>query len=163
MHLSVKPLVKFKSVCKQWNSIISDPQFIVNHACKKPRPNGLLLKTLNSPSLSLVPLEVYHPPKVFTSQFLNDPDIVILYSCKDFLCYSVSNNMSNNLDVVLAHNLDDSIRTSYFVCYFTRICAFDKPSVANFVRQISSLELNRLIKIEIYSLETRSWKLEVYR
>ena len=66
--------------------------------------------------------------------------------------------MSNNLDVVLAHNLDDSIRTSYFVCYFTRICAFDKPSVANFVRQISSLELNRLIKIEIYSLETRSWK-----
>lgn len=132
MHLSVKPLVKFKSVCKQWNSIISDPQFIVNHACKKPRPNGLLLKTLNSPSLSLVPLEVYHPPKVFTSQFLNDPAIVILYSCKDFLCYSVS----HNLDVVLAHNLDDSISTSCFICHLmlghsTRIYAFDKPSVAN--------------------------------
>ena len=181
MHLAVKPLVKFKSISKQWYSIISQPQFIINHARKNPRLNGLLLKSLTQegyPPLSLIHLENFQPPTVLPIQFLNNPGANILHSCKGLLCYSVSQNY---MDV--AHDPNASVLISYHVCnptsgHSTRIRVFNAASAADlrsvniafdpsksihykviFVRRrMSLLESNRLIKFDIYSSETRSWK-----
>ena len=168
MCIPVKPLVRFKLVSQQWRSLISDPKFIVNHARRNPSLNALLLKSQSKehPPLSIVPFEGYEIPRTPPLQFLNKPGIDILHSCKGFLCYSV------------VHDL----LTSYYVCHSAsgrsaRIRVFDQESVKAlrsvcvafdplksvhykviFVRQMSGSQMNRLIKIEIYSSETRCWK-----
>ncbi|KAB1212101.1 hypothetical protein CJ030_MR5G001787 [Morella rubra] len=170
-RVPVKPIVRFKSVCKQWYSLISDPTFSVMHARKNHSCNGLLLRSTltQHPALSLVPFEGYQPPRVLPFEFLNNQDTDLLHSCKGLLCYSIA-------------NLDDSMLTAYYICHLasgksTRIAVLDVPLVADlravniafdplqsvhykviFVYEISSALSSRLIKIDTFLSETQSWK-----
>ncbi|EYU31704.1 hypothetical protein MIMGU_mgv1a024066mg [Erythranthe guttata] len=63
LKLSVKPLLRFKSVCKSWNILISDPVFVRKHHLRqlqsKDSENLFLLKNseVNSYGFSLVKFE----------------------------------------------------------------------------------------------------------
>jgi len=62
IRIPAKPLLKFKSVSKQWLSLISDPKFCIWHACHQrvlnPTPNALLLNNFYSstPTFQFIPL-----------------------------------------------------------------------------------------------------------
>ncbi|KAF5469337.1 hypothetical protein F2P56_013419 [Juglans regia] len=169
-RLPVRPLVRLKVVCKQWCFLISDPEFFISHARRNSRSNGLLLKCLKqAPGLSLVPLEEYQPPRVLPFNFLNKRGTNVLDSCKGLLCYSMA-------------DLHDPMLISYYVCNLssgdsTRIGVFDALSTTRgrvvfvsfdplksvhykviFIHQISSSSSDFLLKIDIYSSVTQSWK-----
>ncbi|KAF5441814.1 hypothetical protein F2P56_036964 [Juglans regia] len=170
-RLPVRPLVRLKVVCKQWCFLISDPEFSISHARRNHRSNGLLLKGLNqAPGLSLVPLEGYQPPRVLPFNFLNKRGTNVLDSCKGLLCYYSMADLHNPMLI------------SYYVCHLasgdsTRIGVFDVLSTIHvrvvivsfdpsksvhykviLIHQISSSSSNFLLKIDIYSSVTQSWK-----
>ena len=174
IRLVVKPLVKFKSECKQWYSIISDHKFILNHARTNHRLNGLLLKNrIQDFPFSLIPLDKdYQSPKVLPIHILNYPGIEILHSSNGLLCFSHGYN-----DVFVPHDPTPSALVSYHVCHLTsghttKIHVFNVESASDLravhiaFDPLKSIHYkvvfirwsgNNIIKLDIYSSETRGW------
>lgn len=174
MRLPAKPLLRFKCVSKQWYSIISDPQFIINYAQKNLKPLlGLLLsgrkeQLVPYPEFSFISIGGYgkagRVPK-----FLTIPKLEIQDFCNGLMCYSKP-------------HMDAPQFTSYYVCNSAsgqskRIRVLESPSSKRlmavnlaldpskspfynviFVSETSGSELNHLIKIDIYSSKTQTWR-----
>ncbi|MBA0602622.1 hypothetical protein Gorai_002796 [Gossypium raimondii] len=103
LRLPTKSLIKFKSVSKLWQFIISDPDFCLSHTRHHHRngflsPTALLLKgdRFSPPSeFSIVPLK--HYSKVPFFHYIPDSHVKILQSCNGLL-------------------LCESYRQSYLIC-----------------------------------------------
>ncbi|GMP36480.1 hypothetical protein CsSME_00008595 [Camellia sinensis var. sinensis] len=106
VRLPVKPLTQFKSVSKQWLSLISDSQFSLHHSRRNRKPiSALFLLCLNkiNPEFSFLPFADCSLGSPHF-QFLAHPGTSILHSCNGLLCVS---------------KLDDTTESSivrYYVC-----------------------------------------------
>ncbi|KAI3860358.1 hypothetical protein MKW92_052652 [Papaver armeniacum] len=175
--LPVKPLLVFKSVSKQWLSVISDPIFIKKHT-QKQYPHSVMVETpkklefvsLDGSSSFVSPFE--------TLGFLKEPHIRIKQSCNGLLCCC-----SHKGDVA-------SRKCTYYICnpstkqYRKIVCGFERATEKGYTMLLNvSLAYEPLKSphykvicvwmmpplehtqrlcaylIEIYSSETNSWKL----
>ncbi|KAI8017170.1 F-box protein [Camellia lanceoleosa] len=106
VRLPVKPLTQFKSVSKQWLSLISDSQFSLHHSRRNRKPiSALFLLSLNkiNPEFSFLPFADCSLGSPHF-QFLVHPGTSILHSCNGLLCFP---------------KLDDTTESSilrYYVC-----------------------------------------------
>ncbi|KAM5553568.1 F-box protein [Rosa sericea] len=172
VRLPAKPILRFKLVSKQWYSIISTQKFTVTYAKRNPKPHlGFLLHA----RLNFQP----YPPTLFLSlggyqygkhpNFLEIPKLEIHHVCNGLLCCSKPHVHAPEI-------------TSYYVCNHSsgqskwlrvlgspcieRVKAFNlafdplkSPHYRLiFVSELSSLDECHLIKIDIYSSETESWR-----
>ncbi|KAL6185268.1 hypothetical protein ACLB2K_041402 [Fragaria x ananassa] len=94
VRLPLKSLLCFKSVSKQWLSLISSPQFLVTHIlCRgSASPSGLLLNNdyLHTPEFHYVPLTHSNPSQTSPPylSYLGAPRIKILQSFNGLLLCS---------------------------------------------------------------------------
>ncbi|OVA10933.1 F-box domain [Macleaya cordata] len=182
--LPVKSLFIFKSVSKQWLSIISDPHFIHNHCfrnCSLPIPGLLLSKPWSSinPEFEFVFLDE-KPMGIVpykTLPFAKDSiDIKILQSCNGLFCCSSSNlsagksttyyiyNPSTNHYNILPRSKFQE-RGSYYVCSVS--LAFDPLKSPYYevvligwvYRKPIHPNINETVnyQIEMYSSKSASW------
>ncbi|KAK4489373.1 hypothetical protein RD792_005182 [Penstemon davidsonii] len=89
LRLPVKSLLRFKSVSKQWFSLIINPKFCHLHSSRKKNPpNGLFYSILGQhPYIPFSPQKPRNAPSV-NLNFTNNPSVsTILQSCNGlFLC-----------------------------------------------------------------------------
>ncbi|XP_004301400.1 PREDICTED: F-box protein At5g07610-like [Fragaria vesca subsp. vesca] len=172
LRLPAKPVLKFKLVSKQWCSIICTPEFTVLYAKRNPNPHlGFMLHARldfqPQPRAIFLDLGGYQYDKL--PNFLNISKMEIHHVCNGLLCYSRPHLSSPNI-------------TSYYICNhssgqseFQRVLvspdnetvkafnvAFDPKLSPHyrlvFVRELPVLDETRLIKIDIYSSKTKSWR-----
>ncbi|KAI3927074.1 hypothetical protein MKW92_041794 [Papaver armeniacum] len=175
--LSVKPLIVFKSVSKQWYSVISDPIFIKKHT-QRQYPHSVMVETeTNNPKFEFVSLDGSSSSIPFeTLDFFRDLIIKIKQSCNGLLC---------------CFSYEDYGNCTYYICnpstkQYRRIVdfGFDMAKEKGFVMPLSvslayeplksrhykvicvwmmpperSTPWLRACQIEMYSSETNSWKL----
>lgn len=172
LRLPAKPLHKFKSVSKQWYSIISTPKFTVTYSRRNPNPQlGFLLNAQtdfrpNAHHL-FVSLGGYQYGR--DPSFIKIPNLEIHHVCNGLLCYSKPHVGAPQF-------------ASYYVCNHAsgqskRIRVLGRPCIQRlkavnlafdplksphykiiFVSEVSGSESSHLIKIDIYSSETESWR-----
>ncbi|KAL6189283.1 hypothetical protein ACLB2K_040672 [Fragaria x ananassa] len=172
LRLPAKPLLMFKSVSKQWYSIISNPEFTVTCAKRNPNPQlGFLLDA----RLNFQP----HPRPLFLSlggyqygkhpSFLDSPHLEIHHLCNGLLCYSkphlsspqitsyyVCNHSSGQSKWLRVLGSPDNERVKAFNVAFDTLLSPHYRLV--FVSELSVVDEYRLIKIDIYSSKTKSWR-----
>ncbi|XVF30676.1 hypothetical protein REPUB_Repub16aG0078900 [Reevesia pubescens] len=174
LRVPAKPLFIFKSVSKQWFSLISSSEFCLSHA-HRHRDNASLSAaallfhcgTSHNPpgGYHIIPLK-NQCSRVPFFDYLNDPDVKIMQSCNGLL---------------LCRSCDKSLCLKYFICNPTtnkfRMVSF--PRVEGFVYAVNLafdplksadykiISIRRLIwvaprfQIDIYSSKTDSWSVKV--
>ncbi|OMO49439.1 hypothetical protein COLO4_38551 [Corchorus olitorius] len=174
LRVPAKPLVKFKSVSKQWLSLISSPQFCRSHT-HRHRDNASLTAAallyrcgtshLPPGGFHIVPLR-NQCSKLPCFDYLSDPDVEIVQSCNGLL---------------LCRCIDRSYSLKYFVCNPTtkRFKMLSFPQLEGFVYAVNLafdplksvhykiIAIRRLLwvaprfQIDIYSSKTDSWSPKV--
>lgn len=174
LRVPSKPLLRFKSVSKQWLSLISTSHFRLSHA-RRHRHNAsltassLLLHRDTSPAgggFYTIPLN-NHCSKIPLFDYLNDPNLKIMQSCNGLLLCRSSD--------------DKSLCFKYFICNPTtkKIRMVNFPPVEGFVYAVNLafnplksvdyniISIRRLLyvaprfHIDIYSSKTDSWTVKV--
>ncbi|XVE62455.1 hypothetical protein DITRI_Ditri06bG0119400 [Diplodiscus trichospermus] len=174
LRVPAKPLLKFKSVSKQWLSLISSSKFCLSHA-HRHRDNASLTAAailFHSGTSQNPPGGFYIIPfknqctKAPLFDNLNDPDVKIMQSCNGLL---------------LCRFCDKSLSLKYFICNPTtkkvRMVSF--PQVEGFVYAVNLafnplksadykiISIRRLIwvsprfQVDIFSSKTDSWIVKV--
>ncbi|XVF42683.1 hypothetical protein PTKIN_Ptkin01aG0384400 [Pterospermum kingtungense] len=171
LRVPAKPLLKFKSVSKQWLSLISSSEFCISHAHRHRDNASLTAAALlfhggiphNNPSggFNTIPLKDQCPKVPFLDYF-EHPDVRIVQSCNGLL---------------LCRSCDKSFILNYFICNPTtkkfRVVSF--PEVEGFVYSVNLafdplksadykiISIRRLVwvsprfQVDIYSSKTDSW------
>ncbi|KAK1387348.1 F-box domain-containing protein [Heracleum sosnowskyi] len=164
--LPARSLVRFKSVSKQWNSLISDPGFCLNHTLKNPSsliPSGLFFYykefdnkkhvTVHSVSLSKsggkIP-DFSHPFDGSMSGIVQSCNGLTLFRIQRSYC--VRNLATNQLEFVPLPKLyPHTLGSAWFL-------AFD-PSVSSHYKILCIQEVKyRTHQFLIFSSETGQWK-----
>lgn len=175
-RVPVRPLLRFKCVCKLWRSLISTTQFSHSHTLHHPASfSGIFVRTtpgLADPHFQFVPFLCNENPSgsPFDSlNFVHDPaGIKILQSCNGLLLCSslrkiyknrnfyVYNPSTNQFSVVTPSAAANAKSTPILGLTL----AFD-PSKSPYYKIVcvrSSAVSVLHDQIEIYSSETRSWR-----
>ncbi|OMO52198.1 hypothetical protein COLO4_37361 [Corchorus olitorius] len=175
VRLPLKSLGRFKSVSKVWNSVISDPNFSRRLV---PNISGLIIQKLPTldypePEYQLIPLTGLTDNKASFS-FNLPPGFEIVQSCHGLLilCHNDDSsyyiyNPTTKQKVSLPPNLDTRNSESNYLNL-----AFDPTKSPHYkvvcVRRVADGDLkfsdtwdSKYVKrqIEIYSSQTRSWRL----
>ncbi|KAF3431844.1 hypothetical protein FNV43_RR26580 [Rhamnella rubrinervis] len=171
LRLSVNDLLRFKSVCKSWCSLISSASFIADHVeFNKKNHNHILAKfkdkisndynisILNHETLQV--LDTHHDlPHI---QNIEAGDMEIVGSCNGVVClcysYSISViilwNPATGDTKIVPRSMGFPITTSCRIGF-----GFDAGNNDYKVVRIREFYDPSCIKIEIYSLKTDSWRL----
>ncbi|CAL5365304.1 unnamed protein product [Camellia sinensis] len=177
LRTPVKSLIRFKSVSKHWSSLISNPHFSLLHTLRHSasKPSALLLR-LTPPDFDFVPLRdslsksPSPPPFRSLNSILHRPSgsgTKILQSCNGLLlCCSFPHSIGNVrryyvVNPTTKHRLLLDLPRADVSSVFGVNLAFD-PSISphyNVVFVRSTPLSIHCRQIEIYSSETRSWRL----
>ncbi|CAL5191986.1 unnamed protein product [Lathyrus oleraceus] len=86
-YLTVKALIRFRCVCKSWNSFISDPTFVKLHLHRSSQKANFTLVSFNGSVVSFTSLRMFeNPPIVSTLPTYQLRDEELVGSCNGLLC-----------------------------------------------------------------------------
>ncbi|CAI9098543.1 OLC1v1035209C1 [Oldenlandia corymbosa var. corymbosa] len=175
--LPVKTLIRFKSVSKKWNRIISDHKFGIRHTRQTPNPNPTSLVMIRNKYIALLPLQDDHRNRLQRLRFpaLNyfsppnsDISLRTITICNGLVLGFLSSVFSPRRNAYCVTN----IATRKFLRLPPPIqitgsqilgitLAFDPSKSPNFtvlcIGRTNSLPISP-VKMEIYSSETGEWK-----
>ncbi|XP_054813291.1 F-box/kelch-repeat protein At3g23880-like [Prosopis cineraria] len=169
-RLPVKSQIRFQCVCKDWKNVMKAPFFIQEHLNHSTDQNPFLLFRWGSDTrycrLALIlqnletqVLEFLDPPMTSYSQIVNCSNGLVCIenynSCYYFLLWNPATREVRQVSGAL-HDLDrgDRFLTSYFLGFGFSQLANDYKIVRIFV----SVDDDEVDKVEVYSLNTDSWK-----
>ncbi|XP_058185599.1 F-box protein At3g07870-like [Rhododendron vialii] len=165
----VKPLVRFKSVCKNWYALIQNPSFVSLHCNRAAAENTdcvLVKRSLNgggkgSITLSLVPNETSTQDIVISSTDL-DNELRLLGHCNGVVCLS---GLAFNQTIILCNPSIREFRvlpqSSYKTDHFSNLGFGFDPYTNDY--KVVKFEFRHIYSsidetIEIYDLSTDSWR-----
>ncbi|XP_021742060.1 F-box protein At5g07610-like [Chenopodium quinoa] len=169
-HVPVKPLLRFKSVNKQWNSVISHHRFSLLHCYRHLYPPSSALFVLHhsqilSPSYDFISFTSQQQCRPPFFSLLNSPPFHILQSCNGlFLCSSgvlifVCNPTSNQkvcIDLPIA-GIDEGDCDSSFLGFNLGFDPARSPHYQVVSVSGSKIEENSY-SIDVYSSGNRKWR-----
>ncbi|XP_027352690.1 F-box protein At5g07610-like [Abrus precatorius] len=157
LRLPAKSLLQLKCVCKQWLTLISDPNFCHSHSLHNSTPCALLLSY--SHNLYVLPLTPTSPTRLLSLDFLNRPHLSVVRSCNGLLlCHSNSTYFVCNPTTRKFHTLTLPSPHQPRALYL----AFD-PSTSPHYQLLSLQTLHSQNShqvpcvFHVYSSKTRSW------
>jgi F-box interacting protein len=178
IRIPVKPLFRFKCVSKRWLSLISDSHFSRRHHHRhRTSLSGIFLRRRNPSHFQFVSLDGTHSSPPFTSldfiaHKIKDPSlsgVKILQSCNGLLlCRSLNKSLTDQTHHYYVCNPTTKrfstlprLSVEGSIIIFGLSLAFDPSKSPNYqvVCVRSSAVSLYSYQIEIYSSETRAWRL----
>ncbi|PIN08658.1 hypothetical protein CDL12_18767 [Handroanthus impetiginosus] len=166
LKLPTKSLIRFKSVCKHWLSLISARRFSHLHALRHPKPQpSLILSAHTSQHFYLRPIL---GTKKLISYHFSLPKPKILSSCngllllqsdnhqKDYYVYNPTTKQSRK--ITLTDNNNYAIVLGLRLAFGSSKSPHYKIVCIRATRKSSSVQ-TRCCQIEVYDSQSRGWEL----
>ncbi|XP_057486039.1 F-box/kelch-repeat protein At3g23880-like [Actinidia eriantha] len=169
LFLPVKSLIRFKSVCKSWQTMISKPQFAKKHLSLATKddiinPWRIIIRypyhDLKSCSLH----SIFHEPQSYVVD-LDYPlkrlrrDVRIVGSCDGLVCISFFENLIDIIYIWNPSTRETHILPSYGRGFnFSISYGFGYDSSNDDYKVVRVAFVNGPLEVKVYSLRTDSWR-----
>ncbi|KAM7492631.1 hypothetical protein LguiA_035552 [Lonicera macranthoides] len=172
LRLSIKSLLRCKSVCKAWNHVLCDPEFIrmhFNHISRQ-HPHKLLIRVpgnnfysvdyeeaISSKADRADAVTLYFPPNAYS------PIPQFLGSYNGLVCMVIEHDRFDLGKKILLWN--PSTRQSNFIpdpnphIRFYHILGFAYDSSTDDYKIVRIIHTQQTCRVDMYSLKTNSWKI----
>ncbi|RZB41246.1 F-box/kelch-repeat protein, partial [Glycine soja] len=161
-RLPMKPLIQFKCVCKEWNSLISEPYFIKLHLSKSAAKDDLehlqLIKNVCLGSIPEIHMEsrdvslIFHSLQIetFLFNFANMPGYHLVGSCNGLHC-----GVSEIPEIYCVCFWNKATRTMFGFGYDP---SSDKYKVVAIALTMLSLDVSEKTEMKVYGEGDSSWR-----
>ncbi|XP_076929926.1 putative F-box protein At1g47790 [Bidens hawaiensis] len=159
----VKSLIQFRSVSKQWKSLIDSPEFIAAHTVNHTHPHRLMLSYTNGVQkyVSIADDDTFPHHRYHPSPLLQDITLAwsVLIDCSHGLvCLCYPHRLEEKVVVVWNHSIRKSVRiilplgssvVGFGVCPKT-----SDPKIVRLMAPVNTVDW----KAEVFTLGTGSWR-----
>ncbi|CAM8955373.1 unnamed protein product [Rhodiola kirilowii] len=181
MYLPVKSLLRFKTVSKSWNALITNPYFVREHHSKQPSSKLLFLKRqekVETYGTSIIPMPLIFDTKLFAHSNVYQPvkpylsgEYSIMGPCFGVYCFGVCSYKERSVKIEFC-NIATGVTK---VCHYLNFekggvvsCAFGFGCVYNDITSVPEFKVVALIyyargaalnfSTHVYTSATDSWK-----
>ncbi|KAM5554501.1 F-box/kelch-repeat protein [Rosa sericea] len=165
-RLSVKSLLRFRCVCKSWNSLITSPNFINNHLERHDMDSScdyLLVQTGSAKSLFCAKTFAKYMDLDFPSceMYLGFNDFFVYGSCNGLLCICVNHGPLNSSMYIWNPSNRKIKRLPQGLYQYVGIkvsLGFGFHHQKNDYKVVKIVHGEIMYKVEVYSLRLNSWR-----